>query len=86
MNRLCLRQEDATLMSERLRIYFSLWRCAAKAVAITSSLILFRRPHTRVCLSGAVRQRRVAQVVFENGGPLVVFGVVTLGENKGLLL
>lgn len=76
----------AALESERLRVYLSFRRCADKAVAVAPSLVLFRRPHTGVRLSGAVGQRRVAQVVLENGVPLVVFCVVTLGENKGLLL
>lgn len=74
-------------MSEHLSFYLSLRRSADKAVAVAPSLLLlFRRPHSGVRLCGAVRQRRIAQVVFEDGGPLVVFCVVTLGENKGLLL
>lgn len=82
MRRLCLRR----FMSERLRFYLPLRRRADKAVAVAPSLVLFRGPHSGVRLSGAVGQRRVTQVVLENGGPLVVLCVVTLGENKGLLL
>lgn len=65
----------------------SLRRCADKAVSVAPSLLLlFRRPNSGVRLGGAVGQRRIAQIVFDNGGPLVVFCVVRLGENKGLLL
>lgn len=75
------------LIYEHLRFYLPVRRSVNEAVAVAPSLLLlFRRPHSRVRLSGAVGQRGVAQVVFENRGPLVVFCVVTLGEHKGLLL
>lgn len=73
-------------MSEHLSFYLSLRGCTHKTVAVAPSLLLFRRPHSGVRLSGAVGQRRIKQVLFENGGPLVVFCVISLGENKGLLL
>lgn len=72
----------------------SLWQCVDlsvwgrmyKRVVVVSPLVLFLRcPHSRICLSGAVRQCRISCVIFPNRGALVVFCVVTLGKNKGLL-
>lgn len=56
-------------------------------VVVASSLVpFFRRPHSRVCLGGAIRQRGIHCVVFPHGAPLVVFRLVTLGEDKRLVL
>lgn len=56
-------------------------------VVVTPSLVLFfRRPHSRVCLGGAIRQRGVACVIFPRRGPFTVVCFVTLGEKECLLL
>lgn len=69
------------------RSYLSLWGRMDKTVVVAPPLVLFFRcPHSRVCLSGAVWQRRITCVIFPNRSSLVVFCFVTLGENKGLLL
>lgn len=58
-----------------------------KRVAVVSPPVPFLWcPHSRICLSGAVRQRRITGVIFPKRVAPVVFCLVTLGENKGLLL
>lgn len=67
--------------------HLSIWGRMYKRVVEVSPLVLFfRRPNSGICLSRAVRQRRVAGVIFPNRGALVVFCLITLRENKGVLL
>lgn len=74
------------LLNDHVRFYLSFWGSVDKTVAVAPPFVLFWCPHSRVCLSGAVRQWGIERVVLKNRGSLVVFRVVTLGENKGLLL
>lgn len=69
------------------RFHLSLRGRVSMTVVVASSLVLFLRcPHSRVCLGGAIGQRRVNRVIFPHGGSLVVFRLITLGENKCLIL
>lgn len=65
----------------------SLWAHMDKSVVMVPPLVLLLwRPHSRIRLGGAVRQRRIPAIVFPHGAALVVLRLVTLGENKRLLL
>lgn len=69
------------------RSHLSLRGRVGVTVVVASSLVLFFRcPHSRVCLGGAIWQRGVTRVIFPHGGSPVVFCLVTLGENKCLIL
>lgn len=64
------------------RVDLSVWgRTYRRVVVVPPPVPFLGRPHSGVRLRGAVRQRRIAGVIF-----LVVFRLVTLGEDKGLLL
>lgn len=65
-------------------IWFILAKChlslrgrVGKAVVVASLVLFFRCPHSRVCLGGAIWQCGVNRVIF---------CLVTLGENKCLIL
>lgn len=69
------------------RSHLSLRGRVGVMVGVTPSLVLFfRRPHSRVCLGGAIRQRGVACVIFPRRGPFAVVRFVTLREKECLLL
>lgn len=69
------------------RSHLSLRGRVGVMVVVTPSLVLFfRRPHSRVCLGGAIRQRGVARVIFPRRGPFAVVRFVTLREKECLLL